>query len=191
MLEKCQCESANYCEYFDKYMTKPEHQQCQKSQAYRNFLEQRYRPAEEIPMDETLQTTDSHPCECQEPGFCQHFNQYMGQQRWEKCQNDPMYRAHLEKVAKEKRLGLVKIQQPKGPSLGRKAWNFTKALTEHVVTGAKTVSKEVYEQRLNICNDCPSRDGNKCTELGCGCNLMLKCKWKTQACPKGKWHKDV
>ena len=60
--------------------------------------------------------------------------------------------------------------------------------------------KEISEKRLNICNECPMRNGSICdprrhgenvkTGLltrGCGCNLLAKTMSPGSKCPLSKW----
>ena len=58
------------------------------------------------------------------------------------------------------------------PPLHRQAWNLARALADFVADGLKTVSKEQYEARLQICDGCDRRRENRC--LVCGCRLALK-----------------
>lgn len=60
--------------------------------------------------------------------------------------------------------------------------------------------KALSEKRLQICNVCPIRLGNKCdprqeiqhlvtgnTVRGCGCNIAAKTMSPSSHCPAGKW----
>jgi hypothetical protein len=71
------------------------------------------------------------------------------------------------------------------PSAARRAWNLAGALASFVCDGCAMVSKEVYEIRLGICDDCDRRDGNWCAQ--CGCRLSLKARGRAFKCPLGKW----
>lgn len=71
------------------------------------------------------------------------------------------------------------------PSLLTKAVSFGQAVVKHVTTGMEVVSDEVYESRMRACNACPFKEENSCKM--CGCNLLVKAKWKTQQCPDGRW----
>lgn len=82
--------------------------------------------------------------------------------------------------------------RPKLPSTARQVFNFTKALIEHVKSGARFVSREELERRLDICALCEHRAENRCSI--CGCYLIDaptgqggKAEWADQACPIGKW----
>ena len=63
--------------------------------------------------------------------------------------------------------------------------NFSREALKFVSKGAPIVSKEVFEERLKICNECEHLLGNKC--MKCGCTMAVKCKWGTAACPINKW----
>ena len=78
---------------------------------------------------------------------------------------------------------------PTGPGLLRKAANFGKAVVKHVADGGKHVSDEVYLARLSVCANCPSLDPERmrCLEKSCGCRLKVKARWRSEACPLGKW----
>ena len=71
------------------------------------------------------------------------------------------------------------------PSLFQKAKNFFKALFIHIKTGMNKVSGRVYMKRLEICNSCEFKRGDRCGK--CGCLLFPKAKWKTSECPIKKW----
>jgi hypothetical protein len=48
-------------------------------------------------------------------------------------------------------------------------------------------SKELKQQRIKICNECPklSKDKNKCME--CGCYIAYKAAITISKCPIQKW----
>lgn len=82
--------------------------------------------------------------------------------------------------------------KPALPSMARQVFNFAKAVIEHVKAGAKFVTAEQLEDRLNHCALCEHRNGNRCAI--CGCYLIDaptgqggKAEWADQACPIGKW----
>jgi len=82
--------------------------------------------------------------------------------------------------------------RPKLPSTARQVFNFTRAVIEHVKSGARFVSGEELERRLDICALCEHRAENRCSI--CGCYLIDaptgqggKAEWADQACPIGKW----
>ena len=63
------------------------------------------------------------------------------------------------------------------PSFFQIVKNFIKALYTHVKTGMNKVSGKVYMKRLDTCNICQFKRGDKCGK--CGCLLIPKAKWKT------------
>jgi hypothetical protein len=71
------------------------------------------------------------------------------------------------------------------PSLPRQAWNLVASLASFVADGMRTVSKEQYQKRLEICDACGRRRGNRCTK--CGCRLSLKARGRAFKCPMDYW----
>ena len=67
----------------------------------------------------------------------------------------------------------------------RQAWNVSAAVVAFVADGLKTVSAHQYRQRLDICDCCPQRQGNRCAQ--CGCWLSLKARGRAFQCPLEKW----
>ena len=63
--------------------------------------------------------------------------------------------------------------------------NFSEEVVKFVAAGAPIVTKEVFKERLEICNNCEHLSGSKC--LKCGCQMSVKCKWGTAKCPIDKW----
>lgn len=74
-------------------------------------------------------------------------------------------------------------QEP--PTKVAKTWNFLKAVAAFIADGARTVTKEVYTERLTICDTCDKRKGGGCTI--CGCNLKVKARGRVFQCPLKKW----
>lgn len=74
---------------------------------------------------------------------------------------------------------------PEQPGIIDIGISFLKSTAKHIMNGGKSVSKEVYEERLNICNGCEHRKGNRCDI--CSCNLGLKCARPLEECPIKKW----
>jgi hypothetical protein len=89
------------------------------------------------------------------------------------------------------------------PNLGNRILNFTKAATQHALSGNPTVTKEVMKQRLKICTGCelfkPNTNevGGICTHSSCGCtiqdnlNYLNKIAWADQKCPIDKWGETI
>lgn len=73
----------------------------------------------------------------------------------------------------------------KPPSLPRQAWNLARSLADFVADGMHTVTADQYRQRLEICDACDRRRGNRCME--CGCRLSLKARGRAFRCPLDKW----
>jgi len=85
--------------------------------------------------------------------------------------------------------------KPTVPSVKVTIPGFLKAVTRHIMTGAKTVSKQVLETRLARCEVCPHlvhKDGKMRCSV-CGCYLIDgpvgigKTHWKHEECPLGYW----
>ena len=75
------------------------------------------------------------------------------------------------------------------PSMGEQGKNFLKgtlAILRSITKGEQVLSsKEVQEQRMEICNSCEYKDGARCTQ--CGCVLEWKVPFAVGECPLGKW----
>jgi hypothetical protein len=72
-----------------------------------------------------------------------------------------------------------------GPSFGRKALNFGKAVVFHAADGFHRADDDVVEKREGLCNICPANKGGEC-EL-CGCPVKLKVTWRSEKCPMEIW----
>jgi hypothetical protein len=79
--------------------------------------------------------------------------------------------------------------KPKLPNLLKQAANLTKAIAEHVASGAQKSSTELVEARLAVCSGCPYRNDAQCSI--CGCYLAAKAGMKSQQCPVGYWPMEV
>lgn len=67
-----------------------------------------------------------------------------------------------------------------------KITNLTSAITNFVKNGLKIATKEVFEARLKICNDCQYKTKDwRCSQ--CGCYLSVKARAESEKCPVGKW----
>ena len=73
-------------------------------------------------------------------------------------------------------------EKPK-PTLPQMAENFAKAMIKWGGSGFKTVDKETYIKRRQICSACV--DGWRCPH--CGCMLWAKVALTTEKCPENKW----
>lgn len=106
------------------------------------------------------------------------------------------------------------LPRPSGPSLLRKAANFTKAAVSHFLHGGPKSTLEIIQSRVAICRACPAKlykpledakiPGNlkdaqevgTCLHKTCGCFLHEldrfpnKLAWADQQCPLGHWPKE-
>lgn len=75
------------------------------------------------------------------------------------------------------------------PPLARRVVTFARAVGDEVsatVSGVPGVSAEEADRRLSICKDgCPNWTGITCR--ACGCVGNFKARFRSQACPLGKW----
>lgn len=92
---------------------------------------------------------------------------------------------YLDDAAETKSPAPTKPLRNPSPSLFQKAWNLAQSITEFVADGCETVSGEEYAQRLQVCEDCPERQDNRCNT--CGCWLSVKARGRAFSCPLGKW----
>ena len=94
-------------------------------------------------------------------------------------------------------LSAVPDDRPNVPGAWRMVATFAKAVAQHVASGAQYVTREILEERLNICAICDRRtvgeDGRERCSV-CGCYLTGgvagaggKAEWASQDCPLGKW----
>jgi hypothetical protein len=83
------------------------------------------------------------------------------------------------------RPSLPAVTTTTAPPITTQVWNVTTALASFVGDGFKTVTTEQYQARLDICDGCEFRTGNRCN--ACGCYLSLKAKGRAFQCPKNKW----
>jgi len=79
----------------------------------------------------------------------------------------------------------TKKPQGRFPPLRRQVWNLARSLADFLADGCKTLTQEQYRARLEICDRCDQRRGNRC--LKCGCRLSLKARGRAFKCPLGKW----
>jgi cephalosporin hydroxylase len=93
-------------------------------------------------------------------------------------------------------LGRLPEDKPKLPSLPKMAWNYTKALAKHAMTGSKLARQGTIDLRLNKCFLCSQRTENRCAV--CGCYLDEgpdgaegKTLWVDSWCPLGEWSQEL
>ncbi len=84
---------------------------------------------------------------------------------------------------------MTEDSNPQEPNFVRKAVNLSKAVAKHVSDGGRKVDESQFQERLNICRNCPSCDTERmvCQEKKCGCKLTLKASWRSETCPENKW----
>lgn len=103
------------------------------------------------------------------------------------CRENPDWRVAYHTLVQYGLTILSKVpeERPPLPSIGKRLWNFGKALLEHVATPDRAASEELVEQRLNVCSLCPHRTNTECSV--CGCVVNIKATWKDQDCPLALW----
>lgn len=76
---------------------------------------------------------------------------------------------------------------PEYPPLVRQAMSFGKAVVAHVASGLAKVDDAELARRMAICEACPEfiPEDRRC--VLCGCAMKLKARWRSEACPLGKW----
>lgn len=104
---------------------------------------------------------------------------------------------HLEAGPGLTVLSAAPEDRPALPAAWRQVANFARAVAQHMAAGAGLVSREILEQRLNICALCDKRtvdDKGRDRCSVCGCLLVGgpggvggKAEWASQDCPLGKW----
>lgn len=74
-----------------------------------------------------------------------------------------------------------------GPNATQMMLNLLEAIDQFMTDGQHFVTKEDYIGRLTTCQSCPLRNGAKCTEMSCGCDIRNKAMLSTEECPKKYW----
>lgn len=72
-----------------------------------------------------------------------------------------------------------------GPGLLRMAYSAVKSAARFLGSGARTVSRETHQRRLNVCAECPHHTGLRCKV--CGCFTTVKAWLPHERCPLNKW----
>lgn len=75
----------------------------------------------------------------------------------------------------------------KYPGINTLVKNFVNASARIIASGFEVVSKEEYENRLNICHNCPSLDTKEKRCMECGCWVEKKSAFSAEHCPLKKW----
>ena len=75
------------------------------------------------------------------------------------------------------------------PGLVRKAANYGRETVRHFADRRRTVSEDLYQQRLAVCRCCQYCDLKRmlCRHDTCGCYLRRKARWRSARCPLHKW----
>ena len=72
-----------------------------------------------------------------------------------------------------------------------RGWNFAAAMARWTLAGMPRRTQAEIEERLAICQACPSLQNNHCIKCGCACveqnRLVNKLALATEKCPEGKW----
>lgn len=88
---------------------------------------------------------------------------------------------HRRCAAKDKRVNRLDCQDcDRLPSIGTQITNFIDTLK----TSSMTLAKD-REERRRICQDCPYRNGKRCTT--CGCFIAAKTALADSKCDIGAW----
>jgi hypothetical protein len=76
------------------------------------------------------------------------------------------------------------------PNILQMIKNYTVDTWDYIKEGCPPTPKKEYEERIQICNTCPSiTESFRCSE--CGCPMAIKAKRQTAVCPLNKWPKTV
>jgi hypothetical protein len=137
--------------------------------------------------------THSTPCECPRAGWCErHQCVKTVFQHWD-CRHVPD-RFHEWEQGDGERLQWSDFQPeaaavPEGPGLLRQAFNYGRAVGRHIGNGRREVPETVAADRLSVCRNCDDCDQASlvCRHAQCGCQLLTKTRWASEACPLGHW----
>lgn len=88
-------------------------------------------------------------------------------------------------VASASRAGKSCCGRKSGTRRIRHVMSFAQAAIRFIGDGMKTVSNEERQRRINICNACPMKSGNRCGI--CTCDLAAKAAMRLEQCPVSKW----
>jgi hypothetical protein len=125
-------------------------------------------------------------CECKCAGWCERHKVEKTETWFRLCKTRDKYFAMWEEGrGPGQKKNRNEPETPKFPPVHRQAWNLITSLAAFVADGFKTVTHEVYVARLNVCDTCSHRYGNRCRL--CGCGLTAKAKGRAFKCPARKW----
>lgn len=132
-------------------------------------------------------------CDCKLPGFCPRYGRNMPYRLHQLCQSRSDYRELFARLAAE-----GKFQQKAEPlTAAEQVREFLASTATFLINGAQQTAKELYDERLAICDSCeelkrgtvfgvarlPQLDSCK----QCGCYVRLKAAFPHEACPVGNW----
>lgn len=116
-------------------------------------------------------------CECPLAGYCNRHKLTKGEATFKMCQTQDGF-LQFEKLA-----GNIKE-----PNIISKILNYGKTQVSNVLNGFQKVSKDIEQNRLDICSSCPLNVNGTC--IDCGCIIQEKVKLSVSFCPQGKWGTD-
>ena len=127
-------------------------------------------------------------CECTVSGWCRRHRCGKTEHLRQLCRTRPDYFRLWEEGR-----GPGQHHSLREPGLLRKVLNFWWALCRFLANRRRQVRRAVYQERLAICRECPSLDGERmvCREKQCGCKVERKAWWASEDCPIGKWPRNV
>jgi Glycosyl transferase family 2 len=82
-------------------------------------------------------------------------------------------------------LSRLTSDKPALPSGPRMAWNYARSMAAHIAAGRAVCPEPEAARRLELCQLCPSRNGDRCA--ACGCWLESKAAMEVSTCPLGRW----
>jgi len=81
---------------------------------------------------------------------------------------EPLAGGEISSNAEEVASGSTSVQP--SPSLIQRAVTFAAALQAHLCDGMSKCDENQIQERLQICQQCPSFTGTHCNECGCSCH---------------------
>jgi predicted Zn-ribbon and HTH transcriptional regulator len=73
-----------------------------------------------------------------------------------------------------------------------KPWSLPSSIAKWTLEGFPVSSKDIFDERLNLCKSCDEWDENGFSGTGkckkCGCSTQAKLRMATSKCPIGKWN---
>lgn len=131
-------------------------------------------------------------CECLEAGWCARHQCLKSPGLHARCQIDPRMFSAWE-AGRGPCLAVPpdeeRIQDGRPPNLAQRVLRFGAALAKHASDGLRRVDDATYEARLEECRRCQfyAEESLTCLQRQCGCNLRIKARWASEACPIGRW----